>query len=104
MVCLLTPCSRATSSVVRPASTCFSAAIICASVCRLLLIRFSPFLRPNRIPKWTDSGGQVRSGAGLIFPSQEHPSVERLFPCSCLIVLLHRDIIWIHCKSTPSDP
>src|SRR5262249_40163833 len=38
MVCLLTPCSRATSSVVRPASTCFSAAMICASVCRLLLI------------------------------------------------------------------
>src|SRR5579875_3327598 len=59
MVCLLTPCSRATSSVVRPASTCFSAAMICASVCLLLLIRPSPFLRPDRIPIWTDSGGQV---------------------------------------------
>jgi hypothetical protein len=33
--------------------------MICASVCRLLLIRFSPFLRPNRIRKWTDLGGQV---------------------------------------------
>jgi hypothetical protein len=44
---------------VRLPSTCFSAAMICASVCRLLLIRFSPFLRPNRIRNWTDSGGQV---------------------------------------------
>jgi hypothetical protein len=25
--------------------------------------RLSPFLRPNRIPKWTDSGGQVKSAA-----------------------------------------
>jgi hypothetical protein len=38
-VCLLTPTSRATSSALRPASTCFSAAIICASVCLLRDIR-----------------------------------------------------------------
>src|SRR5581483_1524906 len=42
MVCFDTPSSRATSSVARPASTCFSAAIICASLCLLMLIRF-PF-------------------------------------------------------------
>lgn len=53
--------ARATSSVVRPASTCFSAAIICASVCLLRLMHPSPFLRPNRIPKWTDSGGHLSS-------------------------------------------
>ncbi len=35
MVCFDTPFSRATSSTFRPASTYFSAAIICASVCLL---------------------------------------------------------------------
>jgi hypothetical protein len=39
-----TPYSRATSSTVRPASTCFGAAIICASVCLLLLITH-PFVQ-----------------------------------------------------------
>src|SRR5665213_3645620 len=41
MVCFDTPISRATSSAFRPASTCFTAPIICASVWALLLIRFS---------------------------------------------------------------
>src|ERR1700704_2479237 len=40
MVCLDTPTSRATSSTFRPDSTCFTATMICASVCALLLIRF----------------------------------------------------------------
>ena len=62
MVCLLTPCSRTTSPTVRPASTCFSAVMICASVCLLRLIPTSPSLRPNRIPKWTDFRGQVTLG------------------------------------------
>src|SRR5207245_511477 len=35
MVCLDTPTSRATSSTARPASTCFKAAIISASLCLL---------------------------------------------------------------------
>src|ERR1700751_3581618 len=43
MVCFDTPNSRATSSTLRPASTCFSAAIICASVCLLFdMLRPSP--------------------------------------------------------------
>src|SRR5579859_7722779 len=48
MVCLLTPTSRATSSVFRPASTCFSAATICASVRLLfdicLLLQFAKII------------------------------------------------------------
>src|SRR5690348_7758220 len=43
-VCLLTPTSRATSSALRPASICFSAAIISASVCRLRDMLFPLFL------------------------------------------------------------
>src|SRR6266487_4104783 len=35
MVCFDTPTSRATSSTARPASTCFKAAIISASLCLL---------------------------------------------------------------------
>src|SRR5208283_3062473 len=46
-VCLDTPTSRATSSTFRPASTCFSAPIICASVCLLFDILFSPSFRKN---------------------------------------------------------
>jgi hypothetical protein len=30
-----------------------------ARQCLLRLIRPSPFLRPNRIPNWTNPGGQV---------------------------------------------
>src|SRR5271165_7181745 len=41
-VCFDTPTSRATSSTLRPASNCFSAPIICASVCLLFDILF-PF-------------------------------------------------------------
>src|SRR5215469_16479799 len=48
MVCLDTPYSRATSSAFRPASTCFSAVIICASVCLLFDI-----LRPLQIRNHT---------------------------------------------------
>src|SRR6266581_7015675 len=42
MVCFETPTSRATSSAFRPASSCLSAPIICASVCWLFDIN-SPF-------------------------------------------------------------
>jgi hypothetical protein len=31
-----------------------------------LLIRFSPFLRPNRIPKWTNPGAQVSGNTTTI--------------------------------------
>src|SRR5262249_4096263 len=53
-VYLETPNSRATSSVVRPASTCFSAAMICASVCLPLLIPFPLSFVRNRTPSLTD--------------------------------------------------
>src|ERR1019366_251900 len=43
MVCFDTPTSRATSSTLRPASNCFSAPIICASMCLLFDIPSSPF-------------------------------------------------------------
>jgi len=35
--------------------------LACASVCLLRLIPTSPFLRPNRIPNWTEFGGHVIS-------------------------------------------
>jgi CheY-like chemotaxis protein len=43
----------------RPASNCFSAPIICASVCLLFDILPSPFLRRNHIQFRADSGDQV---------------------------------------------
>jgi hypothetical protein len=45
-----TPYSRAKSSTERPASTCFSATMICASLCLLLLIRFPLSFFQNRVP------------------------------------------------------
>src|ERR1700681_1920024 len=61
MVCLDTPTSRATSSTLRPDSTCFTAAMICASVCALLLIRFLlPFVRLSDA-RCADYGEQVTS-------------------------------------------
>jgi len=49
IVAALTPHSRATSSTVPPASTCFSAAMICASVCQLFSSR-TPGLTPKSYP------------------------------------------------------
>src|SRR5512146_2726540 len=49
-VCFDTPTSRATSSALRPASICFKAPIICASVCLPLDIN-PPFPGPNQNPK-----------------------------------------------------
>src|SRR5579884_473623 len=74
MVCFDTPSSRATSSVARPASTCFSAAIICASLCLLMLIRF-PFpsseivLHLGRIQGGTSSSALL--GRRNSYPSSE---------------------------------
>src|SRR5581483_11544137 len=59
MVCLDTPYSRARSSTARPASSCFSAAMICASLCLLLLIRFPLSFVRNRTPSRTVYGGHV---------------------------------------------
>lgn len=42
----------------RPASTCFSAAMICASVCRLLLVDLPPSVFADH-----DSLGVVRTGS-----------------------------------------
>src|SRR5580698_6249303 len=42
IVCFDTPASRATSSALRPASSCFSTPMICASVCLLFDISASP--------------------------------------------------------------
>ena len=53
------PYSRARSSTARPASICFSAPIICASLCLLLLICFLLSFVQNRIPFRTVYGGQV---------------------------------------------
>src|SRR5208283_3758113 len=58
-VCLDTPTSRATSSTFRPASTCFSAPIICASVCLLFDIPRSPFFRTNHTQLCAETGEQV---------------------------------------------
>src|SRR5580692_5307060 len=61
MVCFDTPHSRATSSTFRPASTCFSAAIICASVCLLFdMLRPHPEYE-NRTRLCADLGEQVKS-------------------------------------------
>src|SRR5579864_4599802 len=65
MVCFDTPTSRATSSTARPASTCFRAAIICASVCLLLDIHSSPFFRKNHTQLCANLGEQVTSTAKL---------------------------------------
>jgi hypothetical protein len=46
-VCLDTPHLRAISSVARPASTYFSATVICASLCLLFALAVSPFVRPK---------------------------------------------------------
>jgi hypothetical protein len=46
IVCLEIPYSRPTSSILRPASTCFKATIIWASVCRL-----APMPSPSSRPK-----------------------------------------------------
>ena len=59
LVCFDTPTSRATSSTFRPASTCFSAPIICASVCLLLDIHFSPFFRKNHTQFCAERRDQV---------------------------------------------
>src|ERR1700689_4455449 len=62
MVCLDTPISRPTSSAFRPASTCFTAPIICASVCPLWLIRFSFLSSDYPTSLCADFGGKVISG------------------------------------------
>jgi hypothetical protein len=59
-VCFDTPTSRATSSALRPASNCFSAPIICASVCLLFDMPLSPFLRRNHTQIRAEIGEQVR--------------------------------------------
>src|SRR5580704_405134 len=64
IVAWLTPHSRATSSTVRPASTCFSAAMICASVCLLLPISPSPESE-NHTQFCADPREQVRSRMNL---------------------------------------
>src|ERR1700674_2994630 len=60
MVCFDTPTSRATSSALRPASNCFSAPIICASVCLLFDILSSPSFRTNHTQLCAETGEQVR--------------------------------------------
>ena len=55
---------RATSSAVRPASTCFSAAIICASLCLLLLIQI-PLKSDFHTCVCADPRGQV-SAPGIV--------------------------------------
>src|SRR5579864_1240359 len=70
-VCLLTPTSRATSSTLRPASTCFSAAIISDSVCLLRDILLTLF-RPRRNAKsYSDVCGFRRAG--------QHTKVNELY-------------------------
>src|SRR5208283_2252941 len=71
-VCLDTPTSRATSSTFRPASTCFSAPIICASVCLLFDIPRSPFFRTNHTQLCAETGEQVRLGPKGDFPFSAH--------------------------------
>jgi hypothetical protein len=52
--------SRATSSALRPTSSCFSAPIICASVCLLFDIPSSPFF-PQIILSFVRKQGSVTS-------------------------------------------
>src|SRR3990172_5113189 len=59
MVCLDTPTSRATSSAFRPASICFSAPMICASLCRLLHMLLPLSQLRNHIQFRADLGEQV---------------------------------------------
>src|SRR6266852_2680788 len=69
-VCFDTPTSRATSSALRPASSCLSAPIICASLCWLFDIPSSPFLRPK---SYSPLFGKRGSGQEL------NPTVAEIF-------------------------
>src|SRR5271154_4594692 len=66
MVCFDTPTSRATSSALRPASICFSAPIIRASVCLLFDMPSSPFFRTNHTQLCAETGEQVNGLGRLI--------------------------------------
>src|SRR3990170_7319906 len=61
MVCLDTPTSRATSSAFRPASTCFNAAMMSASVCLPLDMLLPLSDLRNHIQFRADLGEQVKS-------------------------------------------
>src|SRR5215469_13261864 len=63
MVCFDTPTSRATSSALRPASSCFSAPIICASVCLLFDIPLPLSFVRNHTRTCSESGEQLRYGS-----------------------------------------
>src|SRR3989304_195876 len=63
MVCLDTPTSRATSSAFRPASTCFNAAMMSASVCLPLDMLLPLSDLRNHIQFRADLGEQVRLGS-----------------------------------------
>jgi hypothetical protein len=52
--------SPATSSTLRPASTCFSASIICASVCLLFDILPFPFFRATHTQLYAETGKQAK--------------------------------------------
>ncbi len=69
-----TPYSRATSSAVRPASTRFSAAMICASVCLLLLM---PSPQSEIIPPYVRIQGR-RSRKGVCICSLADPQLTLL--------------------------
>src|SRR3990172_5411215 len=66
MVCLDTPTSRATSSAFRPASTCFNAAMISASVCLPLDMLLPLSDLRNHIQFRADLGEQVSSSRAQI--------------------------------------
>ena len=53
------PFQQAAPPAFRPGSTCFSAPIICASVCLLFDILSSPFFRTNHTQLCAETGEQV---------------------------------------------
>ena len=93
-----TPTSRATSSAFRPASSCFSAPIICASVCLLLDMLLPLSFAENHTQLCSERGDQV-NGTGTLRsigklttmvvcpPRQPNPSSSPLNPYWTLAVL-----------------